>query len=104
MHCESLYDLGGLGQKVHTNIRSQYPSDLLEDERRLADWVWELCDRYGDRLLIRVIDPQSGLGFYKCLRHWVRRYPAFIIGGRKRYVGWDREELEAVLQEAMRNQ
>ena len=53
---------------------------------------------------IRVIDPQSGLGFYKCLRHWVRRYPAFIVGGRKRYVGWDREELEAVLQEAIESQ
>ena len=66
--------------------------------------MWELCSRYGDRLLIRVIDPQSGLGLYKCLRYWVRRYPAFIIEGRKQYVGWDREELEAVLQEAMRNQ
>lgn len=55
-------------------------------------------------MLIRVIDPQSGLGFYKCLRHGVRRYPTFIIGGRKRYVGWNREELEVVLQEAMESQ
>ena len=66
--------------------------------------MWELCNRYGDRLLIRVIDPQSGLGLYKCLRHWVRCYLAFIIEGHKQYVGWDREELEAVLQEAMKNQ
>jgi hypothetical protein len=102
--CETVFDLGGLGPKVHGEILNEYPSDLLEDERRLAYWVWDLCDRYGDRLLIRVIDPQSGLGFYKCLRHWVRRYPAFIIGGRKRYVGWDREELEAVLQETMESQ
>ena len=89
---------------MHGEILNEYPSDLLEDERRLAYWMWELCDRYGDRLLIRVIDPESGLGFYKCLRHWVRRYPAFIIGGRKRYVGWGREELEAALQEAMESQ
>ena len=82
---------------------NEYPNDLLGDERRLAHWVWQLCNRYGDRLLVRVIDPQSGLGLYKCLRHWVRRYPAFIIEGRKRYVGWDRKELEAMLQEAMGN-
>ena len=89
---------------MHGEILNEYPSDLLEDERRLAHWVWDLSDRYGDRLRIRVIDPQSGLGFYKCLRHWVRRYPAFIIEGRKRHVGWDREELEAALHEAMESQ
>ena len=89
---------------MHGEILNEYPGDLLEDERRLADWVWELCDCYGDRLLIWVIDPQSGLGFYKCLRHRVRRYPAFIIEGRKRYVGWDRQELDAALKEAMESQ
>ena len=89
---------------MHGEILNEYPSDLLEDERRLAYWMWDLYDRYGDRLLIRVIDPESGLGFYKCLRHWVRHYPAFIIEGRKRYVGWDRQELDAELQEAMESQ
>ena len=28
----------------------------------------------------------------------MRRYPTFIVNGRERYTGWDREALEALLQ------
>jgi len=80
---------------------SEYPQDLLDDQRQLAEWVWELCDRYGARLLIRVIDPQSAVGLFKSVRHWVRRYPTFIIDGHKRHVGWNKAGLEAVLEEAL---
>jgi hypothetical protein len=56
-----------------------------------------LGSRYGPRLSIKVIDPQSLPGFLKSLRHWVRRYPTFIINGREKYTGWDRDALEALL-------
>jgi len=32
------------------------------------------------------------------VRYWVRHYPAFVIAGRKEYVGWDRAALDRVLQ------
>jgi len=28
----------------------------------------------------------------------VQRYPAFIVEGQKQAVGWDKEDLEAILQ------
>ncbi len=79
----------------------EYPLEMLEDHVRLSDWVVELSQRYGDRILIKVIDPQSGLGFFKALRHWVRSYPTFIVNGRKRLTGWDKAALDAILQEEM---
>jgi hypothetical protein len=78
----------------------EYPPELLEDHVRLSDWVVELSQRYGPGIQIRVIDPQSGLGLLKSLRHRVRKYPTFIVNGKAKYTGWDKAELEGLLQEA----
>ena len=64
---------------------------------KLCDWIRELASRYRDRLLIKLIDAQSILGFYKSLRHWVREYPAFIVERKETYVGWDKSRLESLL-------
>ena len=79
----------------------EYPPELLQDHVRLSDWVAELSKRYGRGIQIRVIDPQSGLGFFKCLRHRVRRYPTFIVNGKAKYTGWDRAALETLLRDAL---
>jgi hypothetical protein len=63
--------------------------------------VLDLIDKYQDRILIQVIDPQSGLGFYKCLRYWIRSYPTFIVDGQEKVTGWDREKINAILQKRM---
>lgn len=79
----------------------EYPPELLQEHMRLSDWVMELSERYGRGIQIRVIDPQSGLGFYKCLRHRVRRYPTFIVNGKAKYTGWDKAALENLLRGAL---
>jgi hypothetical protein len=76
----------------------EFPDDLLQDHYRLSAWVLELANRYRERLLIQVIDPQSSLGLFKSLRHWVREYPTFIVDGQGKVVGWDRAALEAALR------
>jgi len=55
-------------------------------------------DPYGPDIEIRVIDSQSGLGLWKSLRYWVRKYATFIVNGKKKYTGWDKDALEGVLQ------
>ena len=99
--CETLYDQAGVGPKVHAEIMQEYPPDLLQDHIQLSSWVEELAEHYQTDIQIRVIAPQSGLGFFKCLWHRVRRYPTFIINGKTKYTGWDREALDALLQEAL---
>jgi len=64
---------------------------------KLCDWIRELIRLHKDRLLIKLIDAQSILGFYKSLRHWVRKYPAFIVEGKETYMGWDKSRLESLL-------
>jgi hypothetical protein len=100
-HCETLYDQSGIGIQVHEEIMQEYPPDLLQDHVRLSFWVEELAQRYGTEIQIRVIDPQSGFGFLKCLRHRVRQYPTFIVNGKAKYSGWDKAALETLLQEAL---
>jgi hypothetical protein len=59
--------------------------------------VYDLAGRYGDCIVIKVIDPQSPEGLFKSLRYRVRRYPTWVVEGKIRVVGWDREALNAAL-------
>jgi hypothetical protein len=59
--------------------------------------VYDLAERYGDRIAIKVIDPRSPEGLYKSLRYRVRRYPTWVVDGKSRVVGWDLEALKAAL-------
>ena len=75
----------------------EYPPDLKEEYLKLSDWIRELTRNYKDRLLIKLIDAQSILGIYKSLRHWVRKYPTFIVERQEAYTGWDKKRLESLL-------
>lgn len=98
LHCEQVFDQAGVGRQVHQEELDQYPEDLKQEAARLADWLFDLVERYGDRIHIRVIDPQSPEGLFKSLRYWVRKYPTFIVDGREKVTGWDQARLEAVLE------
>jgi hypothetical protein len=75
----------------------EYPPDLKEEYLKLSDWIRELTRIYEQRLLIKLIDAQSILGIYKSLRHWVRKYPTFIVEGQETYTVWDKKRLESLL-------
>ena len=95
--CELVLAGAGVGENPATRAFDEYPQEWQDDYRRLIDWVYDLAGRYGNHLLIKVIDPQSPEGLLKSLRYRVRRYPTFVIGGKTKVVGWQREQLEAVL-------
>jgi len=95
--CELVLAEAGVGENPATRAFNEYPQEWQDDYRRLTDWVYDLAGRYGDRLLIKVIDPQSPEGLLKSLRYRVRRYPTFVIDGKTEVVGWQREQLEAAL-------
>ncbi len=80
---------------------NEYPAELLDEHRRLSAWITELSQRYGKDIKIRLIDPQSGLGVWKLLRYWIRGYPAFVVNGKEKYIGWDKDALDTILQRAL---
>ena len=92
-------DQVGLRAKRDREILNEYPEELKEDYLFLSSWIRELSQRYGPKILIRVIDAQSFQGVYKSIRYWVHRYPTFIINNRKKYTGKDKGQLDTLLQE-----
>jgi hypothetical protein len=96
--CELILSEADMDQHPAARDLDEYPQEWRDEFQRLSDWVYDFADRYGDRILIKVIDPQSPEGLLKSIRYWIRRYPTWIIDGGTRVVGWDRKALEAALQ------
>lgn len=101
--CKILFDQAGLDQKFRQGEMDEYPPDLIEEYTRLSDWIRELNRLYKHRLLIKLIDVQSPLGIYKSLRYRIRTYPTFVVEGKETYTGWDKDQLENLLDKYINN-
>jgi hypothetical protein len=102
-HCEILFDEAGIDEKFHRKEMDEYPSDLREEFAKLSDWIRELNRLYKHRLLIKLIDAQSLLGIFKSLRYWIRSYPTFIVEGKETYAGWDKIQLETLVDKYIKS-
>lgn len=97
-HCERLFDVAGIGESLHSEIRASYPSEMLQEAECLRERLSALSQRYGARLEIRVVDVHSVEGFLKSLRYRLRRYPAFIVDHQSTFVGWEQKGLDRLLE------
>ena len=84
-------------------IQSALPGDLAEEWHALSEWVLGLAQRYESRVTVRLVDVASMEGFFKSLFRRFRRYPAFVVDGRK-YVGSDFSRVDALISESMATQ
>lgn len=98
--CEVMLDRAELGDGPYERGLEEYPADWQEEYQRLASLFVNLSSKYGDNVLIRVIDPRTVQGMISALRHRVRRYPAFIVQGTPAFSGWDEERLLSLLDNA----
>ena len=101
--CAILFDQAGLRNQSHQYDMDDYPPDVKEEYTKLSDWIKELTRLYKHRLAIRLIDVQSPLGVYKSLRYGVRTCPFFIVEKKEAYTGWDRGQLESLLDKYIKN-
>jgi hypothetical protein len=88
-HCEPFLQDAGLSARIQQQELGSYPEEMWRDYTRLSGLVRDLAQRYGNQVRITLIDPHTPMGFLKSVRHWVRRYPTFIVKGRGKYTGWD---------------
>lgn len=98
-----ILDYVGLRKKDRKACTDEYPEDWKEAVHYLSKWIEEISDLYRHRIKIRVIDAQSPLGIWKQIRHRVFRFPAFIVDREKTYIGWDYQELEAIIDDRIHN-
>ena len=104
-HCEVVWDSVGFGKHIRAEQRSAaLPPDLQAEFTAIADWVASAHARYGDRLQVKVVDVASVEGLIKSVRHRTRRFPAFVVDGRERVVGFDPEQLNAILERRLEGQ
>lgn len=95
-HCEVIWKETGFSKGLHEEqIDSALPPDLKQDYQAVSDWVRRMFQVHCDRIVVKVIDAASLEGFWKTVRHGLRRYPAVVVGGRARFSGTDFSAVEA---------
>jgi hypothetical protein len=99
--CELMMSQANMGQPPETRGLEEYPPELVEEFKQLSTTIYTLADRFHDQVQIKIWDPRSFQGLWKCIRHGVRRYPTFIIGGRTKLTGFDMDQLEQGVQSAL---
>lgn len=93
----------GLSDKVHNQEINEYPEDWKQEYLQLNVWLRAFLRHYGPAVRVRLLDPQSLVGFWKSLRYRVWRYPGFVLEGRERFLGWEAEPaLHRRLRELLR--
>jgi hypothetical protein len=71
--------------------------EIGDESLWLRRCVYYLERRFQRWLQIRLIEPMSLLGLFKVIRHRIRTYPTFIMGGET-FTGHDLVELEAFIR------
>jgi hypothetical protein len=99
--CEVIMAQADLGQAPHERGLDEYPPEWQEEFSRLSSTVFDLASRFQDDVQIRIWDPRSLQGLWRSIRHWVRRYPTFIVNGRTKIAGWDTEKLGREIKAAL---
>jgi hypothetical protein len=89
-HCEVVWKQVGFSANFHKEqVATALPPDVASEYQAVSDWVRRLFKTHCDRVAVEVIDAASLEGFWKTLRHGLRRYPAVVVGGRARFAGTD---------------
>lgn len=79
------------------NDRISKAAETDDEARWLHNCVHYLDRRFQRWLKVRFIEPFSLLGLFRVVRHRIRTYPTFILGGET-YTGHDLAELEAFIR------
>lgn len=98
-HCELVWQQVGAGAAFHQEqLDSSIPDNLKKEYAALSLWARTLGDAYQGRVVFKVIDAASSEGLLKSVRYGARRYPAFIIAGKDKYIGADFDRVKRLIE------
>lgn len=101
-HCEVAFAGLGFAERMHkAEAANALPDDLLQEFQQVSDWVHSLLERCGDRVRVSVVDAASIEGFWKSLRHGVRRYPAVVVDGDEKVIGTDFAPVDRLIDQRL---
>lgn len=96
-HCQVFIDGVGVGDQIHQTDFESYPPDWKQEWQQFSDLIFSLTERFAGKLVIKIIDAQSPQALWKALRYGIRKYPTFIVDGKK-YRGLDEDALVNLIQ------
>ncbi len=103
-HCEVLFqeaDVKGV-KKFHADaVETSMPADMMQEYRNLSDWILNSVERFGGRVVFKVIDAASMEGLLKSVRYGVRKYPAVVIDGKAKQTGADFQQADALIDQSL---
>jgi hypothetical protein len=103
-HCEFVFETTGVKgvRKFHDEAQeSSMPPEMMKEYQDLSDWVMNVVERYGGRVVFKVIDATSVEGLLKSVRYGVHKYPAVIINGKEKQIGGDFKRAEAMIDQRL---
>lgn len=98
-HCMMVFKEADL--RLNQKTFQEYPPEWQDDYRRMGQLLREIMNKF-QGLEIELVDPQTPLGLYKSLRYAITKYPTFILEGKKKVVGWQKEELIQAIETMMK--
>ncbi len=101
-NCSLMFSQAGIEDGYRDDCASEYPPEWKENLEQLLEWISEIKRLYKHRLRVQLIDAQSPAGLWKQLRHRLSGMPAFIVDRKLIHTGWDRERLEALIDQRIR--
>ncbi len=97
-HCEFIWQQTGAGARLHQEqLESSIPPDLQKEYADLSEWVRSTVESYEGRVVFKVVDVASMEGLIKSVRYGARRYPAFVVDGREKYIGTDFNQAKTLI-------
>ncbi len=103
-HCEVLFqeaEVKGV-KKFHADtLETSMPADMMQEYRNLSDWILNSVERFGGRVVFKVIDAASMEGLLKSVRYGVHKYPAVVIDGKTKQTGADFQKAQALIDQSL---
>ncbi len=103
-HCEVLWHEADIAsvKKFHDDAaETSIPPELLKEYKAVSEWVIDAVERYGGRVVFKVIDATSLEGLAKSIRYGIRRFPAVVVDGKTKYVGTDLQAAEGLIAQRL---
>ncbi len=99
LHCEVVWHEIGANQAIRREqMDASLPDDLKRQYQQLSDWVRGMVVAHGALVRFKVIDAASLEGWYKAIRHGVRKFPAVIVDGNEKSIGPDFVQATALIE------
>lgn len=103
-HCEFVWSQAqskGVKQFHADALETSIPPELMTEYRALSDWVIGAVERFGGRVVFKVIDATSFEGLIKTVRYGLGQYPAVVVNGKEKHFGTDFAGAEAMIHRAL---